>query len=826
MLLKLTLENYVPLLSSNIHKVELDTDELVNLFISANGSGKTSILKEVHPFPPENANYKDGRKKTEWIINGKLYVLDSYTHTGTGHSFKVYEQGDEVGKELNTGGTYTVQKELVENHLKASLNILKFLGGIRITDRFSAMSPARRKEILMELYPNDTEYAMSRYNKLKTERNELRAAIKNQAQRFAEENRKLTAINECGIEQLEQRIKMIDVDLKQSLLVRGQLEGITVDPELQEKVQRFTWLTDQLTVNKVSGIFLTEPEIRAAIATAEDLIGYYQDKAGILAGIISDNAGFLDGMEEFLKDPELLETQAKTVKEEELRIVNQLAEWDLTLERYPVFENPEADLTGLRGIADHFMSYLHRVTVASDAGLTGAAYKGYLTAYEQNTVQLRNLTLTSQGLKHDLEHIQNMDLIECPDCTHQFKRGVQPGDAEKIQKSYEGVLNQIEKLEKEQGRLKLLIDNDAEWYSSMNQLFTMVRENNHVRILPELIKEFEVGKVTNARLCNALQAYCEREKLNDQLGLLEGEKRVLHARLNVLNKNKVLDIANHVAHTEKELITQNSLIRVHKQRLESLQRQLKTITSYNDDLLRLAQLREEIVQGLGNESKVTLRQSVDTRIHELSVDKEHILTSIIKNKSLSAVVDSISSDIERLKRRLKIVEVWMNGLCPNKGLLGKLMMDFIKTVCGNANVIIKEIWNTPLYVKHCGKENGDLTYKFPVVTGDYSPSPDISDCSGGEIDILDWVWRFVLAPYHPFPFPLIMDEVGPYLDEIKRTRFFNFIREYTQRTDARQLFLVSHYVSQYSVFDKPNIVALRYEGLTLTGEVNQNTVVI
>jgi hypothetical protein len=287
-----------------------------------------------------------------------------------------------------------------------------------------------------------------------------------------------------------------------------------------------------------------------------------------------------------------------------------------------------------------------------------------------------------------------------------------------------------------------------------------------------------------------------------------------------------LDVAIYVNSIEHDLSVENGKISFYKAKLNSLNTTLKAIQTYGSDVKRLGVLRQEILRGLEGQGRVNLRRVVDNRISELTSDKENYLTSIIKSKSLTAVVQSISADIERLKRRLKIVEVLMNGLCPNKGLIGKLMSDFINSICGNMNAVINKVWNTPLYIKPCSKENGDLTYKFPVVKGEKDPTPDVADCSGGEIDILDWVFRFVLLGYHQFPFPLVMDEVGPFLDEIKRGRFFNFIQEYTQGKDARQLFLVSHYFSQLGVFKEPNIIALRYEGLTLPGEVNQHSKVV
>ena len=824
MLVKLRLENYIPLMSSGIHKVELDLAHLVNLLISVNGAGKTSVLKEVNPMPPENSRYKNGRKYSEWVFGGRRYILDGYTHQGTGHSFKVIETPDAEPVELNTGGTYTIQKDLVQEHFDLDNNLVKVLAGLRITDRLSAMPANRRKDLFMDVYPNDVDYALGVFNKLRGERNDLKGAIKNQVARYTEENRKLSYINDCGVEQLEERIKGIESELKEALLARGALEGVTVDPDLQLKISQFTQLTDQLVVNRVSGFTHTADEMENAIVTTNSLLAYHQEQAAIHQGVISEQAGYLDGLEEFLDDPDAFKEHAKQINDELGTVDEEIARYTFLLEQQPVFSNG-TPTEGLETVAVKFGEYVDRVTVVSDPELTGNQYKQYLTLHESKVTQLRDLNGTLSEMNHKLKHYEGAQVLECPDCTHQFKLGIGKDDIPKLRSSRDGVVSQIEKLEQQLAELTVKIDNDADWYRTMNQLFTYIREQSNVRVLPELVKEFSVGKVYSTTLCNVLKTFMDRAKRKAYRDTLVAEKALLDARLDLLDRNNVLNIAAHVAKTEKALVYENGKISFYKDKLVQQTNTLRSIQSYKTDVNRLRGLREAILVGLGNEGRVNLRGKVDERISELTSNKENYLTSIIKSRSLTAVVQSISTDIDRMKKRLRIVEVWMDGLCPNKGLIGKLMTDFIKAVCGNVNALIKEIWDTPLFMRPCNKENGDLTYKFPVGKGVGEPADDLSECSGGETDIMDWAFRFILLSYKRFPFPLIMDEVGPFLDEIKRERFFNFIQSYTQRTDARQLFLVSHYISQTGVFQDANIVGLKYEGLTIPGEVNQHSLI-
>lgn len=821
MLLSITLDGYVPLGTSGIQTVELSTNHIINLFISVNGAGKTSVMKEMNPLVPDKKNYKEGgSKKTEWQLGTNHFKLESYPYKDNGHSFLMN------GEELNKNGTGQYQKDLVQAHFRLNTNLNRVLSGLRASDLLTTMEPTRRKDILMQIYPNDTESALTVYNKLRIERNSLRGAIKNQIARYTEENRKLQDINDCGVEELESRIKLIEVELRQSLLVRGGLEGVAVDKDLQRKIDDFGLLVDRLTVNKLSHVIYTRDEIEFTIENVTSFLNLHQEQAGVLKRTIAEHAGVLDGLEEFLADPEIFKVQAAHVKNDLVSVNEELDDYTNLLSQYPVFNDDGIGKENLELVETNFVAFLGRVTVASDPGLNGATYKGYTQLYEELGVSHRHYSGVLTDLTHKLKHFDSAENISCPDCTHEFKLGVTPVELGAMRDQQTALVTRIEHLEAEQKSLKDKIDNDADWYLSMNQLFGFIRENNHVHVLSILVKEYDIGKTDANRLLNALQTYMARFNLLEKKDGLLKEQNLLESRIGLLDRNNALDVAIYLAATEKELVIENNLITHFKDRLDSLNRTLNDINTYNRDIKRLSGLKHEIMQGLTNQGLAEFRVKVDERISILGNEKDAYMTSIIKNRSLTAVVTSISADINRLKRRLKIVGIAMDGLCPNKGLIGRLMGDFLKAICGNMNAIFQEIWNTPLYILPCAKENGDLTYKFPAIVGEGDPNPDITDCSAGERQIIDWAFRCVLLGYHPVAYPLFMDEIGNNLDEIKQSRFFNYVEEMTRSKSPRQMFMVSHFISTNGIFQDPNIIAMRYDGLTIPGEVNKNSLIM
>ena len=819
MIKELILENYIPLLSSGITKVELNTEHLINVLIATNGVGKTSILKQLNPLPPENNDFKEGRKYVKIEENGNLYVLDSTTGKGNGHSFKINN------KELNTGGTFTAQKELVEAHFHLDGNINKVLSGLKVPDRLSAMGIARRKDIFMKFYPNDTEYALRVYHKLKEERNNLKGAIKNQIQRYTEEKNKLAVLNNLGIDALEEKVKTIEQDLKNAFLLRGSLEGIQLDPELQDKVNKLSKLIDVLTLDIGDNSFKTKEEIIYDKNRYTEMAAFNKRKQEHYTSLINEYSSSLSGLSLEEKNPEQFKTQLSILEEEHKLAETELGQLKDVIVNYPLFSKEEL-YESLVVITETLIGYLNRVTVASTRDLTAGIYKQYLQQYEEKGNLLNGLRKQISDKTHTLKHYESIDDVDCPQCNTRFKVGVTPADISKLKQEIYVLTERVSKEEREYATLKDKIDNDEEWYNSMNQLFVFIRENSHVSILLELIKRYNVGKTSSETLINALRIHSKRFNLIKRTNGLTEEENVLKSRIRIFEDNNMSNVFEKIKYTEELISYHNSAIHLANDKLKTLDKEYLSIINHekNVDVLRF--LMDDIRNGLKEKGRHQLKRRIDDVISQLSPEKDKLLSDIIRTRSLSSVVESIEEDVKRLKKRLVIVETLMDGLCPNKGLIGRLMSDFITTVCGNMNAIIKQIWNSTLYVKPCNKENGDLTYKFPVINGDNSVNSDIVDCSGGETEIIDFVFRLVMSRYHKADYPLIMDETGAFLDEINRGRFFSFVKDFVLSGECQQLFLVSHYVNQYGIFTKPNIIGLKCEGLTVNhDEVNKHSVI-
>lgn len=822
MIVDFYLKGFIPLSTVGINEIHVQTKEQINLFISQNGSGKSSMMRELNHFPPDTSKFVDGGvKRITSIINGKVYVAESIMGKEGGHSFKV----DNV--ELNTGTTATAQRILVEQHFDMSQSVMRVLTGLHITDMFNVMSPARRKDFLMDLYPNDTTYAMGVYTKLKEEYNNLRGALRNQISRYAIEKQTLETMAKMSEEDLLNRVNSLDDEIKEGLLLAGQLGGSKENPQLGRMHESLLTSSLWLLKTKIANVEgLSKISLNSRIAHHEIMLNNNRQKQEAAAHQLAELQGQVS-LDSLKQDPEVLKARVKTIQSDIARWIKRRSDALVLLKDYE-------DITELYGVCgsrlvgalQEMKRYVMNVTIASSPELTGQEYNKWIARKDQ-LGNMRNKTeVMLSDVKHKLAHYLGTDDIHCPNCEHEFKVGVTKSELAGMQTQVETFTREIEAFTKEMDQLTVKIDNDRDWFMSMQALHNFLASQRYVEAnLNTIVKQFDIGKESGILLINAIDNLEEYDNAINKLSPLEVELRLVTDQVNLLKQNYIGGLIAKIKSTEENLDWYNTCIHLLRNRLRKDQCLLEQMNEYDN---RLAQFRTQLLSfrsALTGNVQHQLKKEVDFGINSRTVEKNHVMSEIIRSKSMHSVVESIDQDIQRLKTRIKIVKGLMDGLCPNKGLIGKLMLDFIKTFCGNANAIIKEFSNIPLLLKPCNKDNGDLTYRFPVINGQSTEASDISECSAGESEILNFVIRKVGMRYKSQWLPLFMDEVGVFLDEINRARFFEYIQKMLANKEHEQLFMVSHYASQHGMFHNPNIISLKHDGLTIHGKINTNTTI-
>lgn len=819
MITSFLLEGFIPLKTSGVHLLELKKLTDVNLFISTNGSGKSTTIKEMHPFPPETSKFEDGGRKQITIRwQGKEYVMTSIMGKEAIHKFEI------DGENLNKGGTATAQKMLAETHFGVDQTTCRTLSGMFPIDLFTNMSPARRKEYIMSLYPNNVDYVMGVFYKLKDEYNSLRGALKNQIGRYTMEKVNLENLQSMSETDLLLNANKLDDEIRQGLVLLGELSSSLEQPGLSDmRQQLLTLLGSALKTSIANPEGYTLSSLRQTIDINERSLVIVKEKQSYYSGLMAELSEHVS-MQDIKQDPKQIEKRLSLIMSELKRHNTKADQLKSLLAEHPVLMEQFDLYKGYVNALDEFKQYLYRVEISSTPELTGGAYTKYIELRDKLSNEQHKTRALLEAKQHKLKHYLGATDITCPDCTHVFKVGISPKDIKDLQIDITGLTRSMEQYDTDIEKYTKLIENDAEWFNTMQSIMSFIKQQRSTSApLFDLVKEYEIGKVESSGLMNGINLLLTYNQTLQAINPLMDEKEGLLERLNVINQNYMGGIIEKIKHTEGKVIWYNESLRLFTRKLTRQKLLLTQIEQYEQTRTSIQALLNNYRVCVKDQYRYRLKNHINIGVSERTKEKNNIMSEIIRNKSLTSVVESIDADIKRLKRRIKVVKLSMDGLCPNKGLIGKLMLDFIKTFCGNVNANIKEFSNIPLLLKPCNKANGDLTYKFPVINGLNTSNSDASECSAGESEIINFVSRKVGMRYKPDWFPLIMDEVGVYLDEINRSRFFNYVQQLMVNKDHQQLIMVSHYASQTNMFPNPNIIGIRYDGLTISGEVNTNT---
>ena len=134
--------NYIPLLHCGTKRIKVDINASALIVIGTNGCGKSSLFRELTPYPANRADYeKNGYKKLTIEHEKSTYELCSdFTKPTKAHSFI------KDGEELNESGTNATQVDLCNTYfgLTEVINNL-----INLNYHICDMGRAERKNLFM-----------------------------------------------------------------------------------------------------------------------------------------------------------------------------------------------------------------------------------------------------------------------------------------------------------------------------------------------------------------------------------------------------------------------------------------------------------------------------------------------------------------------------------------------------------------------------------------------------------------------------------------------------------------------------------------------------
>lgn len=796
---------------TNIQRIKVDFTEKIQLVLGSNGSGKSSMLRELSPLPASPADYsKDGYKIIILLKDNKKYILKSEFGGKPRHSFIV------DGVNLNAGdGTAQIQKDLVKRHFGITPEIHSLMLG---ETKFHSMSIADRRYWFTQLSDTSYTFALAMYQKLKEALRDTTGAIKMAQTRLAQETQKLLSKEE------EQKYKVQVKELTEFLhylLAQTSPKVYNVDQLKQaarNDLRQMGTLAAQVkaTYAFVTGGAVTESEL--------------QDSVNKLSGVVYGLEHQVHQLSEYLVQEQDLAKQIQdTGMHDVAELNNRLLE--LSRDESKIRSNIRLSIEWkgesardckrlLQSVLPILTELIAQLPEDPDKRMTYER-QNYLAEYcKQAAAGLQ--TLNKQQIatilrKTDLERLKSAHLTECPNCRHAWIQGFNEAEYLELCAMASRTGEAIDKQDKDLVEKQKALAEVTSYLDTRSQLLSIIRHNptlspiwaevldsNLLNTSPKL-----VVNMLNTVLVDLDEFIKIDEITKEAKDLIELKKRITGNSEQNFDKLKVKaqQLESKLFTVQTELSAKRSLLKDQAKTLEQIKTLKEKAQMLETVLARTNEIGKDLIEAQRTQAIKQIIQIVQTELTR----KEQALSQM---QVQYAIVADLEKQVKLYEEQASVLKVMVRGMSPTEGLIAKSLLGFINNFVNQVNSFIRKIWLYPLeLVPILPSENNhvDLDYKFALKAGDHSDDhvPDVSKGSTAMREVVDLAFRVVAMQYLGLQeCPLLLDEFAASFDAAHRQAAYHTISNVIAQSNFSQLFIVSHYEQTYGSMTNSEITVL------------------
>ncbi len=791
MINRLILNGYNRFFLNNITRIDYTPESQIQLILGSNGSGKSSLLKELNPLSINKHEFKeDGSKQIFWNKDNVDYNIYS---DRSKNSFIANDT------ELNPGGTKKVQLALIQD--KFNLNV-RNNNVLLNNSKLTTMSTNERKDWLRQMSTVDYSYGIFLYNEIKLRLRDSVGFIKIINNELAEDTKLL---------------------IKEDELESIKLEISTLKEMIEDLTSKYT--NDNTDMEEIKPNYDEINQFDILIKKGIDKF----DRNDILVKLNSINIKDIETeIENIQKEIDNIEIVNKTTEEIEY-LKKSIAEYHIyfeninkhfkdeynileSLELYENFNNKLPDINS----AIIELSYYDDITVTKDI------YKDLVTKKEnlfhKLSIKSSNKIRLDSEYKVLMDNFKEENKITCHSCgTEQYfgynkesqldlekQISILEKELETIKSEYENILEEVGKYDKKINLIKIL----KEYYLSINLLTYW---NINLQDVIGAITSTQMNLINNklSILLDVTKDYKIRnEEYQDLMYKLKVDTEILELQNKHLkvSKDRLLNRLNELLEIKRESLSKivyyNSLLKDVDNFILLKDRFLNVLKKYSKNKNKsIIKNKNKILKSVINNLKDTLF-TLEDKFNNF----DRIKSRITKNKEL----------IEKYEKNKKLLELTEKALSPNEGLIAKSINGFINKFLTEMNAIINSVWSYDITLLPCQiSEENDLDYKFRVLIDNNQTVDDVSMLSSSMKDIVDLSFRIIFMKYmHLEHMPLILDEFGITMDDKHRHNVYHVI-ENTLANNFSQLFITAHFKSMYGRFLDSDIVVLDDKNIDL-----------
>lgn len=800
---KLILQDYNLLFLNNIREIIFTPTKKINLILGTNGSGKSSLLKELSPLVFDKKHFgENGYKEVHIEHNNKFYIV---TQSGNKCSLK------ENGIELNTSGTRKVQTTLIKEKLNYDYEFHKLFLGLT---NFTTMSPSERKEWLIRLSNVNYDYSLAYFKRLLSRDRDIRGTIKILNSKLMEDKVNL----------LTDEIKLkYKEDLKAvSTLIDTMLENkekISFNSNDYNKILESMILVNNNLISKISTDVVLK-DIDIEISKTSNEIEHLEKDNEIKIKQLHEAKQFKDNNSVVEK---ALEENLSKIKNEILKLESKLKISMVTLSHSPIISTIDLVKEKMFNILSDISTINTNLSLEEAAELSKniLTLENFKSATEIKIVNLENELKISREKKDESVTCTKCDNVFNPYYTIEKEKEM-IDSIEKNRSLLTEALNKLKTLSELNNNYLKKQDLITEFYSLfsnnnfLNGYILEIISNFNIQtaslqILRELDYEFNILKDNYYKISNLEE---EAKKIKEEL-----DKIKMFTNLRKDNNLDYDKLNNEISNNNLKLIS----LRKYLANLNSdkvIKQNLKTLS------LKYISLLKSQEESLDNEIKKEKNNLLEDVISQCRTIKFDLEDKIKKSDLLEDRLKILENDIKVLENKSRLLKIAIEALSPNGGLIADSILSFIKTLVSDMNYIINSIWSYDLEVKSCDLDNGDLDYKFPVVSDSRGYTDDIANTSSSMKEVIDLAFKIIAMKYSNMEdYPLFLDEFGRTMDMSHRVKAYTAIDNVASSIFS-QVFIVSHFSGVYNRFSDSDTIVLDSKNITLDKKDYNSAIII
>ena len=853
----LKLKNFVNIkVGMNKTEIEIDLSKSKNkltLLCGPNGSGKTSLLSELHPFA--NSGNMDVRGEANLIIEGKdgykeVHIQDKDDEYIIKHHYMFAKKTKSVksfisknGTELNPNGNVRSFKEVVNDYLGIDHELLKLMRlGSNVTSLIN-MKSTNRKNFASKLF-SDIEIYQGFYKKAAEEYKNIRAVMKSTAD-------KISKYNIQDESEFDKQLMTVTYEIENYTINKDKIHKDIVTNE--NKLSEINIQDEQIVKESFESLNKELNNAYSLISLVRDMkmskeeydLQYEKEKQSLEMKIFECKSYIDKAISErdiyFNQKQDLEESIKRAASKERIKnlkdVINEYKHNISVLENELKNRN-RYDRTVLLILKDHCqktLDYVRDLSIYSNKDI-----KTIMNSIIDNIDIEEKIKVLNETNKTEYDRI-NAEIINIENMNIDFDVEIREDSCTKNCPFKEFYFNTIGKakelptlIERRNAVNKVILKNEE----ILNLYNNLIFIKNHILSYE---KEYQIPieydyvdcftnyildkPVVNINLLNVTIDDSEKfellNKYKNDLENFEKEYEVIKASgLDIVEiENKIIDIDDKINERNKTIETNTCLRDENESKLKELNNEYESITkalSIKDSIKTLEEQfnkckdRLEEIEIL-KKDKIQCVETINKLKNEYKHTTEFLDGLVSKKNSISFNMETyknLVNEYNALKILFEDVDEIKEALNSSKGIPLIFLQVYLKNCPIMMNSLLDTVYGGELQIE--GFHIDENEFRIPYIKSGVK-IPDIVMASQGESSFISIVLSLSLIIQSMTKYDIIcLDELDGPLDTKNREEFIKVLYTFIEQVNCEQIFLISH----NNLFDNEPI------DLILTGDID------